>query len=72
PVTGSLAFAECHGLVYSSCNLRGRVALLGPLSEQRITLGVGLNLPPGSRHWLGEVGSGNVGVFLPGDVHDAL
>lgn len=72
PVTGSLAFAERDGLVFSSGNLAGRVALLGPLSERRITLGVGLNLPPGSRHWLGEVESGNVGVFLPGDVHDAL
>lgn len=72
PVTGSLAFAERDGLVYSSGSLSGRVALLGPLSERRITLGVGLHLPPGSRHWLGHVASGNVGVFLPGDVHDAL
>lgn len=72
PVTGSLAFAERDGLVFSSGNLGGRVALLGPLSEQRITLGVGLHLPPGSRHWLGEVVTGNVGVFRPSDMHDAL
>ena len=72
PVTGSLAFAKREEIVCSSGNLGGRVALLGPLSEQRLTLGVGLRLPPGSRHWLGEVVTGNVGVFRPGDVHDSL
>jgi AraC-like DNA-binding protein len=37
-----------------------------------ITLGVALRLAPGTRHWLNEVETGNVGVFLPGDVHDAI
>jgi AraC-like DNA-binding protein len=29
-------------------------------------------LAPGTRHWLNEVTTGNVGVFLPGDEHDSL
>jgi AraC-like DNA-binding protein len=37
-----------------------------------VTLGVGLVMAPGTRHWLNEVSSGVVGVFLPGDEHDAL
>jgi len=72
PLTGSLAFAECDGLVYSTGYLGGRVALAGPLSESRITFGVGLNISPGSLHWLNEVATGDIGVFLPGDDHDAL
>lgn len=72
PVTGSLAFAVRDGITYSSGNLEGRVALRGPLSESMITLGVGLRIPPGSRHWLKNVASGDFGVFLPGDEHDAL
>jgi len=71
-VTGSLAFAEYNGVVYSSGNIEGRVALTGPLSASMITLGLGLHLAPGTRHWLNEVTSGDFGIFLPGDDHDAL
>jgi AraC-like DNA-binding protein len=72
PVTGSLAFAECDGVVYSTGNIGGRVALAGPLSESMVTFGLGLKIGPGSRHWLNEVATGDFGVFLPGDDHDAL
>jgi AraC-like DNA-binding protein len=72
PVTGSLAFAEHDGVVYSTGLIGGRVALAGPLSESMITFGVGLTITPGSRHWLNEVATGDFGVFLPGDDHDAL
>jgi AraC-like DNA-binding protein len=72
PVTRSLAFAEHDGVVYSSGLIGGRVALAGPLSESMITFGVGLKLVPGSRHWLNEVATGDFGIFLPGDDHDAL
>lgn len=72
PVTGSLAFALQDGVTYSSGYLRGRVALRGPLSESMITIGLGLRIAPGSRHWLNEVGTGDYAVFLPGDDHDAL
>jgi AraC-like DNA-binding protein len=37
-----------------------------------VTLGVGLRLEAGTRHWLNEVQTGNIGVFLPGDEHDSL
>jgi AraC-like DNA-binding protein len=72
PVTGSLAFAEHGGVVYSTGHIGGRVALTGPLSESMVTLGLGLELAPGTRHWLNEVATGDCGVFLPGDDHDAF
>jgi hypothetical protein len=72
PVTGSLAFATFHGITCTSGYIGGRVALIGPLSAKMVTLGVGLVIAPGTRHWLNEVTTGAVGVFLPGDEHDAL
>jgi AraC-like DNA-binding protein len=73
PVTGSLAFATFDdGITCSSGYIGGRVALTGPLSASMVTLGVGIVMAPGTRHWLNEVASGAVGVFLPGDEHDAL
>lgn len=72
PVTGSLAFAARDGIVYSSGSIGGRVALSGPLSDRHITLGLGLRIPAGARHWLTEVATGDFGMFLPGDEHDAL
>jgi AraC-like DNA-binding protein len=73
PVTGSLAFAAFDdGLTCTSGYIGGRVALTGPLSASMVTIGVGLVMAPGTRHWLNEVASGAVGVFLPGDEHDAF
>jgi AraC-like DNA-binding protein len=73
PVTGSLAFTTFdNGITCSSGYIGGRVALTGPLSADMVTLGVGIIMAPGTRHWLNEVTSGAVGVFLPGDEHDAL
>lgn len=71
PITGSLAFASEDGVVYSSGWIGGRVTLVGSLSERMITVGTGLDFAPGTRHWLREVGAGEVGVFLAGDEHDA-
>jgi AraC-like DNA-binding protein len=72
PVTGSLAFAACDGVTWSTGFIRGRVSLAGPLSDDMVTLGIGVVMAPGTRHWLNEVESGAVGVFLPGDEHDAF
>lgn len=72
PVTGSLAFTESRGIHFSTGAIDSRVSLRGPLSEKKITLGVGIDLPPGTRHWLNDVTSGDVGVFMPGDEHDSL
>ncbi len=72
PITGSLAFTTSHGITCSTGYVAGRVALTGSLSESLTTLGVGVVMAPGTRHWLNEVTSGSVGVFLPGDEHDAV
>jgi AraC-like DNA-binding protein len=72
PLSGSLVHAEHRGVVYNSGLIGGRVSLKGPLSQDRITLGLGLRLVPGTRQWLAEVPTGAVGLFLPGDEHDAL
>jgi AraC-like DNA-binding protein len=71
-VGGSLAFARMDGIVYSSGLIGGTVALTGPLSEDKLTLGIGLHFGPGTRHWMEEVATGVAGAFHPGDEHDAL
>lgn len=72
PVTGSLAFATVDGITCSTGSIGGRVGLTGPLSESMVTVGAGLVMAPGTRHWLREVSSGEIGVFRAGDEHDAL
>jgi len=72
PVTGSLTVAADDGLLFSSGLIDGRVALRGPLSQSMITLGIGLRIGAGSRHWLNEIQTGAAGAFLPGDEHDAF
>jgi hypothetical protein len=54
------------GIAYATGLIGGRVSLAGPLSENLITLGVGLELPPGTRHWLNEVATADIGIFMPG------
>jgi AraC-like DNA-binding protein len=71
PIAGSLAFAFDDDVVYSSGYIDGHVGLTGPLSETMVTLGLGLRLAPGTRHWLNEIGDHAVGVFMPGDEHEA-
>lgn len=71
-LSGGIAFAERAGVVFSSGVINGRVSLAGSLSDEMIALGLGVTMPPGTRHWLHEVESCGVGVFLPGDAHDAI
>lgn len=71
-MSGAIAFARGGDVLFSSGLIGNRVSLAGSLSQDAITLGIGVTLPPGTRHWLSEVESGEVGVFLPGDEHDAL
>ena len=71
-VRGSLAFTEADGIVASSGLIGGRVALTGPLSADKVTFGIGLRVAPGTRHWLRDVETGSIGVFLPGDEHDSV
>jgi hypothetical protein len=72
PITGSLAFAEHDSVVFSTGYIGGRVALTGPLSESMVTFGLGLQVAAGTRHWLNERSTGDFGVFMPGDQHEAL
>lgn len=72
PLSGSLAYAERDGVLYSTGLINGRIALRGPLSQGLLTMGIGLRMGAGTRHWLRETGSGSVGVFHAGDEHDAF
>jgi AraC-like DNA-binding protein len=71
-LSGNLTFARRDDVLYSSGLINGQVALRGPLSSDQITVGVGLRMGGGTRHWLEETASGAVGVFHAGDEHDAL
>ena len=71
-LSGDLAFAGDDDVLYSSGLLNGQVALRGPLSEGKLTIGVGLRMGAGTRHWLEETVTGSVGIFHAGDEHDAF
>lgn len=71
-IIGSLVFADVDGILYGSGSIAARVSLVGPLSDDRVTVGIGLAFPGGARHWHRDVTSGSIGTFLAGDEHDAL
>lgn len=71
PLSGSLVFAEHDGATYGSGFIGGSVSLVGPLSLDKVTIGVGLHVAPGTWHWMRERRTGDIGVFLPGDEHDS-
>jgi AraC-like DNA-binding protein len=71
-LSGDLAFAQVDDIVYSSGLLNGTVALQGSLSPKLLTVGVGLRMGAGTRHWLEETRTGSIGVFHAGDEHDAF
>lgn len=71
-LSGNLTFVTREDVLYSSGLINGQVALRGPLSADRLTVGVGLRMGDGTRHWLQETRSGAVGVFHCGDEHDAF
>jgi AraC-like DNA-binding protein len=71
-VKGSLAFAARDGVIFSSGLIDGRITIRGTLSQDAMTLDLGLRYGPGSRHWLNEATEGEVGVVLPGDEQDVL
>src|SRR5262245_4609353 len=64
PLDGSLDFAQRDGMLFSSGLINGHVALRGPLSQATVTLGIAISLPRSARHWLQEVSSGAVGLFM--------
>ncbi|MEJ2541922.1 MAG: hypothetical protein P8188_18470 [Gemmatimonadota bacterium] len=71
-LTGTLAVTEYRDTVFTVANFGGRVGLRGPLSQDRITLAIGLCMPEGSRQWMREVRTRDIGAFMPNDDHDGL
>ncbi|MEC7290907.1 MAG: hypothetical protein VXW22_12535 [Pseudomonadota bacterium] len=71
-LSGSLTFAEYDGVTFSSGSVGGKISLIGTLSEESLTLGAGLRLASGCRHWGREFSSGHIGIFHAGDEHDAI
>ncbi|MEP2532474.1 AraC family transcriptional regulator [Shimia sp.] len=67
-----LAFVATQRMVCTTGLLNSKISLSGTLSETDITLGVGLQITEGSLQWLHGIESGTVGVFLPGEEHEAL
>jgi AraC-like DNA-binding protein len=72
PMRGSLAFATSDETEFSTGHVIGRLSLTGCLSETMSSLGLGIHLAPGSRQWMHEVETGNIGIFRPGDPHEAI
>ncbi|MFD3191599.1 helix-turn-helix transcriptional regulator [Sedimentitalea sp. HM32M-2] len=73
PVSGSLTFTQFDGITCSSGHIQGKVLLDGALSEDQVTLGAGLAISPGARHWVhSEIQDGSAALFHPGDGHHAL
>ncbi len=72
PLGGSLAFGAREGIIYSSGSIRSRVALRGLLSDDALTVLLGLRLTSGSRLWLEEVQDGDIGIIPPGAECDAI
>ncbi|MFK0273273.1 helix-turn-helix domain-containing protein [Ensifer sp. NPDC090286] len=72
PPQGSLAFAAGNGIIFSSGRIASKIALTGTLSDDAVTLAVGLPFAPGSRLFLDRAGSGDVALIRPGGTLDAV
>ena len=72
PVAGTLAFSHWNGILFSSGFIEGKFALNGVLSEDLLTIGTGLVLNGRCQHWLRDIEAGTVGIFGPGEDHDAI
>jgi AraC-like DNA-binding protein len=64
--------AEYLGATFTVARVESHIAIRGPLSPDRVTIGIGLRQPQGSRQWMREVRTGTVGVFLPGEEHHGI
>jgi AraC-like DNA-binding protein len=64
--------AEYAGATFTVAEMGSFIGIRGPLHRDRITLGVGLRQPPGSKQWMRDVDTGTVGVFVPGEEHHGL
>ncbi|MFV8053489.1 helix-turn-helix domain-containing protein [Mycobacterium sp. 48b] len=70
--SGSLVHAAHDGVAFSSGRFDSRVQIRGPLSQDALSIAVGLQIPPRNRLLLREIDSGVVTVFRPGDEQEAF
>ncbi|QWW70045.1 helix-turn-helix domain-containing protein [Rhizobium sp. WYJ-E13] len=71
-IGGSLAFSAANGVIFSSGLIEGNAWVRGVLSEDAVTIGLGLSCGKGSRVCLHPAWNGCVGVVRPGDEVDML
>ncbi|MGV0741462.1 helix-turn-helix domain-containing protein [Mycolicibacterium sp. XJ870] len=72
PPSGTLLHAAHDGVSLSSGHFDSRVQIRGALSDDAISIAVGLRIPPRNRLLLRDIDSGIVTVFRPGDEHEAF
>ncbi|WKG05062.1 helix-turn-helix domain-containing protein [Mycolicibacterium sp. HK-90] len=72
PPSGTLVHAAHQGVTLSSGRFESRVQIRGALSEEHLSIAVGLRIPPRNRLLLRDIDSGIVTVFRPGDEHEAF
>ncbi|WP_217156028.1 helix-turn-helix transcriptional regulator [[Mycobacterium] fortunisiensis] len=72
PPSGSLVHAAHDGVALSSGRFDSRVQIRGPLSDDALSIAVGLRIPPRNRLLLREIDSGVVTIFRPGDEQEAF
>lgn len=70
--SGSLVHAVHDGVAFSSGRFDSRVQIRGPLSQDALSIAVGLRIPPRNRLLLREIDSGVVTIFRPGDEQEAF
>lgn len=70
--SGNLVHAAHDGIAFSTGRFDSRVQIRGPLSEDALSIAVGLQIPPRNRLLLREIDSGVVTVFRPGDEQEAF
>lgn len=70
--TGNLIHASDAGVALSSGRFDSRVQIQGPLSDNTLSIAVGLQIPPRNRLLLREIDSGVTTIFRAGDEHEAF
>jgi AraC-like DNA-binding protein len=70
--SGSLVHAAHDGVALSTGQFHSRVHIRGPLSNEAVSIGVGLRIPPRNRLLMRDIDTGIVILFRPGDEHEAF
>lgn len=70
--SGSLVHAAYNGVALSTGQFDSPVQIRGPLSDDAVSIGVGLRIPPRNRLMMRDIDTGIVIMFRPGDEHEAF